>query len=88
MLFNLLSIAAVAFVASSAVAKPTGCKRAHIENLVVFGDSFSDFGNVYKLSNKTWPLASYDHGRFSNGPIWSEHVRNHVFRRYRHGVFI
>ncbi|KAF8927029.1 GDSL lipase/esterase [Dissophora ornata] len=77
MLVNLLSVVALAVAASSipsALAKPTACRKAQIENLIVFGDSYSDTGNEYKLSNKTWPLPSYDHGRFSNGPVWPERV--------------
>ncbi|KAG0206026.1 Protein OS-9 [Mortierella sp. GBA30] len=61
--------------APSTMAKDaSGCSPAAIKNLVVFGDSYSDINNVYTLTNKTWPLASYDQGRFSNGPLWSEHV--------------
>ncbi|KAG0360526.1 GDSL lipase/esterase [Gamsiella multidivaricata] len=92
MLFNLFSIAAVAMLASSVpsvMAKPTGCKSAHIENLVVFGDSYSDTGNVYQLSNKTWPLPFYDHGRFSNGRVWSEHVakaKHYKLSNYAYGA--
>ncbi|CAO3568302.1 unnamed protein product [Mortierella alpina] len=75
MLINLLAIATIALGASSlplAVARPL--HGAQIKNLVVFGDSYSDTDNVYKLSNKTWPLSSYYRGRFSNGPVWSETV--------------
>ncbi|KAF9288637.1 hypothetical protein BGZ68_010850 [Mortierella alpina] len=51
------------------------CKPADIKNLVVFGDSFSDNGNVYKLSNGAWPVASwYPNGRFTNGPNWADYV--------------
>ena len=77
MLINLLAIATIALGASSlpsAVARPL--HGAQIKNLVVFGDSYSDTDNVYKLSNKTWPLSSYYRGRFSNGPVWSETVSN------------
>ncbi|KAK3847853.1 MAG: GDSL lipase/esterase [Linnemannia gamsii] len=75
MLFNIASIVAVALVATSIVdAEPSKC---HFENILVFGDSYSDVGNVYKLSNHAWPIKDYDHGRFSNGPVWSEHVASH-----------
>lgn len=43
--------------------------------MAVFGDSYSDTGNVYKLTHGAWPLRHpYFHGRFTNGPTWSEHV--------------
>ncbi|KAF9425082.1 hypothetical protein BGZ76_003432 [Entomortierella beljakovae] len=74
MLANTLSIVTISLALTSfVIAKPIGCGSS-IKNLVVFGDSYSDVNNVYTLSNHTWPLASYDHGRFSNGPIWSEQV--------------
>ncbi|KAG0052591.1 hypothetical protein BGZ89_003152 [Linnemannia elongata] len=81
MLFNIASLVAVALAAATATssveAKPTLNGNCHFDNLLVFGDSYSDIGNVYKLSNKAWPLKTYDHGRFSNGPVWSEHVASH-----------
>ncbi|CAG8464977.1 2125_t:CDS:2 [Ambispora leptoticha] len=41
------------------------------DKLLVFGDSYSDDGNVYKLSNGTWPPPFYFKGGFSNGPLWT-----------------
>lgn len=38
-------------------------------NLVTFGDSFSDIGNIKTLSNNTWPTYG---DSFSNGLIWNE----------------
>src|SRR6266404_1973870 len=41
----------------------------------VFGDSYCDVGNIYAATNGAIPLSPpYFHGRFSNGPIWIEHV--------------
>ena len=43
-------------------------------SIAVVGDSFSDGGNVYKLSNQSWP-PSYDYkGEFSNGPVWVDQL--------------
>ncbi|KAF9936779.1 hypothetical protein BGZ67_001998 [Mortierella alpina] len=90
MLINLLSLAAIAFGVSSvpsAVARPL--HDPQIKNLVVFGDSYSDIDNVYKLSNKTWPLSSYYHGRFSNGRVWSETVaekKHYKLSTYAYGA--
>ncbi|KAG0277453.1 hypothetical protein BGZ96_002855 [Linnemannia gamsii] len=73
-MFNIASIVAVALAAATVTteAKPVG--GCHFDNLLVFGDSYSDVGNVYKLSKGAWPLKAYDHGRFTNGPVWTEHV--------------
>lgn len=51
------------------------CKQPDIEKMVVFGDSYSDTGNVWQLTKHTWPLDFYYRGRFTNGPVWSEYVR-------------
>ncbi|KAF9995538.1 hypothetical protein BGZ80_009023 [Entomortierella chlamydospora] len=51
------------------------CRPASIKNMIVFGDSFSDTGNVFQLTNQTWPrLTFYPDGRFSNGPVWTDYV--------------
>jgi len=43
--------------------------------IFVFGDSYCDVGNIYSLTGGLEPLSPpYYHGRFSNGPIWVEHV--------------
>jgi phospholipase/lecithinase/hemolysin len=81
MLVKSLAIAAIAVVASclpSTSAAPSAYGR-RIKHMAVFGDSYSDTGNVYKLSHGAWPLPHpYFHGRFTNGPTWSEHVRTMV----------
>ncbi|KAG0372723.1 hypothetical protein BGX24_012657 [Mortierella sp. AD032] len=51
------------------------CLPARFKSLVVFGDSFSDTGNVLELSKHSWPRpAFYPEGRFSNGPVWTDYV--------------
>jgi outer membrane lipase/esterase len=40
----------------------------------VLGDSLSDPGNFYAASGDQYPPAPYFEGRFSNGPVWAEHV--------------
>ncbi|MFZ5833614.1 MAG: SGNH/GDSL hydrolase family protein [Planctomycetota bacterium] len=65
------------------------CREA-MAALVVFGDSLSDSGNLYRrfgahLDPATWPFnpanpisplpaPPYDPGRASNGPVWIEHL--------------
>lgn len=46
-----------------------------LHNIVVFGDSLSDNGNLYKfMKYQLPPSPPYHEGRFSNGPVWIEHV--------------
>lgn len=43
--------------------------------IYVFGDSYCDVGNIYAATGGKTPLSPpYFDGRFSNGPIWVEHV--------------
>jgi phospholipase/lecithinase/hemolysin len=42
--------------------------------IYVFGDSYCDVGNIFLATGGAEPPAPYYNGRFSNGPIWIEHV--------------
>ncbi|KTD13211.1 SGNH/GDSL hydrolase family protein [Legionella jamestowniensis] len=42
--------------------------------MVIFGDSYSDNGNTFKKSFNTYPGRAYSLGRFTNGPTWSEYL--------------
>jgi phospholipase/lecithinase/hemolysin len=42
--------------------------------IYVFGDSYCDVGNIFIATGGAEPAAPYYNGRFSNGPIWIEHV--------------
>lgn len=43
--------------------------------MVVFGDSLSDVGNIWTLMHGAEPPSvSYWQGRYSNGPVWVEHL--------------
>ena len=43
--------------------------------IYVFGDSYCDVGNIYALTGgEDPPSPPYYKGRFSNGPLWVEHV--------------
>ncbi|MBN3883949.1 MULTISPECIES: SGNH/GDSL hydrolase family protein [unclassified Nostoc] len=45
------------------------------DNIYVFGDSFSDTGNVFNATNGIIPPSpTYSNGRFSNGPIWIDYL--------------
>ena len=44
-----------------------------IHQVVVFGDSLSDNGNLYEYMNHQLPVSPpYYKGRFTNGPVWIE----------------
>lgn len=46
-----------------------------LHNIVVFGDSLSDNGNLYEtMKHQLPPSPPYYEGRFSNGQVWIEHV--------------
>lgn len=46
-----------------------------VNNVVVFGDSLSDTGNLYAYMDKQVPQSPpYYEGRFTNGPVWVEHL--------------
>jgi len=59
------SLLALAFWACTAAAGP-------FSNLVVFGDSLSDVGNVGQVPFINVPGPTYWNGRFSNGPVYTE----------------
>ncbi|KTD16586.1 GDSL family lysophospholipase PlaA [Legionella jordanis] len=59
--------------AGFAVAKP-------LNQIVVFGDSLSDNGNLYEHMHKKLPQSPpYYEGRFTNGPVWVERLTEAYF---------
>ena len=46
--------------------------------LYVFGDSYCDVGNLFAATQGALPAAPYYNGRFSNGPIWLDHVAGYL----------
>ena len=54
---------------------------APLQNIVVFGDSLSDNGNLYEFMNHQLPPSPpYFEGRFSNGQVWIEHLATSYFK--------
>jgi phospholipase/lecithinase/hemolysin len=49
-------------------------KNVEFQNIVVFGDSLSDNGNVFALTNQTYPIPPYYNGRYSDGPNWVDQL--------------
>src|SRR3984885_3259415 len=47
---------------------------ASYDALYAFGDSYCDVGNIFTATGGAEPAAPYYNGRFSNGPIWLDHV--------------
>lgn len=47
---------------------------ASFKNIIFFGDSLSDDGNLYRVLKVIPASPPYYFGRFSNGPVWSEIV--------------
>jgi outer membrane lipase/esterase len=43
-------------------------------SLTVFGDSLSDTGNIFLATGGAVPTAPYFNGRFSDGPVWIDHL--------------
>jgi outer membrane lipase/esterase len=42
--------------------------------IYVFGDSYCDVGNVFIATGGVKPAAPYFNGRFSDGPLWVDHI--------------
>ena len=53
------------------------------EQIVFFGDSLSDNGNLYHLLLKIIPKSPpYFEGRFSNGPTWAENLGTYFYNQF------
>lgn len=60
------------------------------KNVVLFGDSSSDSGNIYAVSESAYPSWQNYEGRFSNGPVWIEYLIDSIglpgiYANYAHG---
>lgn len=75
-------LAACACLFTSALSLSTTAFADTIDQVIVFGDSLSDNGNIYNLTADLHKVTSsipiipkdppYYQGRFSNGPVWIE----------------
>jgi phospholipase/lecithinase/hemolysin len=53
---------------------------ASVNQIVVFGDSLSDNGNLYEYMKHQLPVSPpYYKGRFTNGPVWIEILTSHFY---------
>lgn len=57
-----------------AVPMPCHVSASLFSDIVVFGDSLSDVGNIHNVALDLYPPSPYWDGRFSNGPVWVEGV--------------
>jgi phospholipase/lecithinase/hemolysin len=64
----LVIVLALAFVL------PSGAAASQFTQIVVFGDSLSDDGNLFALDPSKVPAEKYYQGRFSNGLVWIEYL--------------
>ncbi len=58
----------------AALALPGPAARADFFQIVAFGDSLTDAGNVATATGGLFPPAPYSGGRFSNGPVWAQQL--------------
>ena len=66
-------ISALALVTLASI---THQAQAAYSQMISFGDSLSDTGNVYTAFGGTYPPAPYWNGRFTDGPTWNELLAN------------
>jgi phospholipase/lecithinase/hemolysin len=59
-----------------------------IHTLVVFGDSYSDTGNLFQKTQTLAPPQVYWRSRFSNGPIWVDYVQGATGWTIRNYAFV
>lgn len=67
----------IAVIAAALAPQPAAAQA--IGGLEVFGDSNSDDGNAWRISGKVFPASPpYWQGRFGDGPVWSELLRDRL----------
>ncbi|MEI2580219.1 SGNH/GDSL hydrolase family protein [Scytonema sp. PRP1] len=58
---------------------PLKASAKNYDEIYVFGDSFSDIGNVFDTTKGAIPPSpTYFNGRFSNGPVWVEYLASEL----------
>ena len=68
------SLCAIALVLLAVQSINASATTPPYDAIYVFGDSYCDVGNIFFLTKGADPAPPYYNGRFSNGPIWIEHV--------------
>ncbi|WP_440682981.1 SGNH/GDSL hydrolase family protein [Cysteiniphilum halobium] len=68
--------------ACSSALNLNGSDLEHVNRVLIFGDSLSDQGNIYKFSGGLIPKSTpYYNGMFSNGNVWAVQFEN-MLKRY------
>ncbi|CAF1112242.1 unnamed protein product [Adineta steineri] len=76
----------VFFFLSTSLAQENIFSKNRFKNIIIFGDSYTDTGNVYKLTRRAWPLSPpYHRGRYCNGPNWVDQLRGSSVKNYAYG---
>jgi phospholipase/lecithinase/hemolysin len=70
---RLIAVVLIVIVVLGARITPTHAGSPY-SALYAFGDSLSDVGNDFILSNGTEPAPPYYQGRYSNGPVWLDYL--------------
>jgi thermolabile hemolysin len=71
---------------STSLAHEGSWDRFRFKNVVLFGDSYTDTGNVYQMSRWKWPLSPpYFRGRYCNGPNWVDQLKVPGILNYAYG---
>lgn len=77
MMKRIMLFFACVFISITAFATP-------YKQVIVFGDSLSDNGNLYRIDFHTLPKSPpYFEGRFSNGPTWAEYLGQYFADHYQ-----
>lgn len=82
----LFCVPALGFDSSSSNSHSSSSEEC-FNDVIVFGDSYSDTGNVYnQLTSQTYPISPpYYQGRYSNGPNWVDRLQVHRKKSYAYG---
>ncbi|MDP3268479.1 MAG: SGNH/GDSL hydrolase family protein [Legionella sp.] len=76
----------IAFILILACTCSLHAGNKQFDTMVIFGDSLSDNGNLYRYMWNKLPLSPpYYAGRFSNGPLWIERLYDSYYQDYREG---
>jgi len=82
----ILLVGLSATVAYQVNTKLEGLFGKRFQFAAIFGDSTSDTGNVYELTDGTWPLSPPNfHGRYGNGPNWADDLKVFLKFNYAYG---